>query len=101
MSSSLQGAERRAFGRKRTHIHAIVYTRGFRPIRCVVADISQGGAKLELAEAFRLPPNFRLVWEGSGMESMCEVRHQSEATVGAMFLDGKGAEIVRYILAPA
>jgi hypothetical protein len=95
------GAERRAFGRRPTHIHGMVYTRGFRPIRCIVTDISEGGARLELSEAFRLPPNFRLMWEGSGMETMCEVRHQSDAMVGAMFLDGKGAEIVKYVLGAA
>ena len=99
MSAEGSGAERRAFGRRPTHLHAIVHTRGFRPIRCVVKELSEGGAKLELSESFRLPPNFRLVWEGSRMETMCEVRHQTDATVGAMFLDGKGAEIVKYMLA--
>ena len=98
MSSNFQGAERRAFGRRPTHLHALIFTRGFRPIRCVVKDISEGGARLEMSESFRLPLNFRLVWEGSEIAASCEVRHQKDSTVGAMFVDGHGPKIIREMM---
>lgn len=57
------GADRRAFGRRQTRQHAFVHLRGVRPVRCLVA-------RLELAQLCRVPQNFRLVWEGIGLEAM-------------------------------
>ena len=100
MSVLQTAADRRAFGRRPTHLHAIVYARGLRPIRCVVKDMSEGGARFELSESFRLPFTIRVVWEGSALEAVCEVRHQRDTTVGAMFIDGQGPKIVNTILGP-
>lgn len=91
------GADRRAFGRRQTRQHAFVRLRGVRPVRCLVTDLSEGGARLELAQLCRVPLNFRLEWEGTGLEAMCEVRHQDSLTVGAMFTDGQGPKIIKAI----
>ncbi len=64
------GTDRRAFGRRQTRQHAFVHLRGVRPVRCLVTDLSEGGARLELAQLCRVPQNFRLVWEGIGLEAM-------------------------------
>lgn len=90
-------ADRRAFGRRKIQQHAFIHLRGVRPVRCLVTDLSEGGARLELAQLCRLPLSFRLEWEGIGLEAMCETRHQDTTTVGAMFTDGQGPEILKAI----
>ena len=91
------GADRRAFGRRQTRQHAFVHLRGVRPVRCLVTDLSEGGVRLELAQPCRVPFSFRLEWEGIGIGAMCEVRHQDSLTVGAMFTDGQGPQIIKAI----
>jgi hypothetical protein len=83
---TVRGAEQRAFGRRQTFEHAIVRVAGRVPVRCIVRDISEGGALLDFGDEVWLPFSFRLVWEGTRREEHCETRHQSGGRIGVQFI---------------
>ena len=95
MSSISLSADRRAFGRRPTYQFAITHRSGRAPLRCVVRDISEGGALLEFGEPVSLPSCIRLVWEGSSLEADCEVRHIQGTRVGVQFRGDAGTRIVK------
>lgn len=95
------GADRRAFGRRPTNLHAVIHIPRRPPIRCVVKDISEGGALLELAGAASLPMRISLVWDGSGVEARCEVRHVSGTRVGVQFICDNGRHVAKETIAVA
>jgi hypothetical protein len=74
--------ERRQFGRRRSRLHALIATRGRPPVPCVICDVSDGGAFVEVANPQWLPSRFliRLVMNGS--ESECEITRRTAAGVG-------------------
>jgi hypothetical protein len=80
-----QGPERRAFGRRQTSDHAIVRVQGRPSMRCVVKNISEGGALLDFGAEVWLPYNFQLVWETGGREEACEIKHRNGPFVGVLF----------------
>jgi hypothetical protein len=86
MEKPVRGVEQRAFGRRQTLEHAIVRIAGRPPMRCIVRDISEGGALLDFGEQVWLPFNFRLVWEGTQREEDCETRHQNSGRIGVQFV---------------
>ena len=81
-----QGIERRQFGRRETTLHGWVAVEGRPRIACVVKNISEGGALLELPITKYLPFHFNLVIDCKGFQALCEVRHQSESHVGVQFV---------------
>ena len=92
MSFGKPPVERRAFGRRQAEEHAIVRVAG-RPLqRCVIRNISEGGALLDFGEPVWLPFSFRLQWEGTKREETCETRHQNGGRVGVLFVAKKAAE---------
>ena len=95
MREPSNGADRRLFGRRATYQHAVVHVSGRTPVRCVVLDISAGGALLDFGEAVTLPSRLRLVWEGSGDQALCEVRHIQGTRAGVQFLCEAGPRIAR------
>jgi PilZ domain len=80
-----QSAERRQFGRRKTYVHAIIKARGRSAMPCVMRDVSEGGALLEVSHPEWLPPRFRLIIEANGFEGDCEVVHRAEDSVGVRF----------------
>jgi methyl-accepting chemotaxis protein len=78
--------ERRQFGRRQTYQHGIISLRGRPPLRCVMRDVSDGGAMLEVGQPEWVPARFRLVIEATGLECDCEVVHRTGAGVGVRFL---------------
>jgi PilZ domain len=98
MREPLNGADRRSFGRRATYQHAIVHVSGRTPVRCLVLDVSAGGALLDFGEAVSLPSRLRLVWEGSGEEALCEVRHIQGVRAGVQFLCEAGPRIAREMI---
>ena len=56
------------------------------PVTCIVRNVSEGGALLELPANTWLPFNFRIEIEGEGIACDCEVRHQRDNMVGVCFV---------------
>ena len=79
--------ERRKHPRRKGFWRAFACLPGRAPLSCIVRDISEGGARLEFAEALRFPPKFRLFIEAHNIEYHCEVRHVSANSVGVFFYD--------------
>jgi hypothetical protein len=99
MAMSSNPADRRAFGRRPTNQYAVAHVAGRAPLRCVVRDISEGGALLEFGEPVLLRNRLRLVWEGSGEQAECEVRHVQGAKAGVQFICPNGPRIAREAIA--
>jgi PilZ domain len=88
-------SDRRAFGRRPTFQHASAVISGRPPLRCIVRDISEGGALLDFGEPVSLPYRLRLVWDGSGAFAECDVRHVQGANAGVQFTCQDGPRIAR------
>jgi hypothetical protein len=99
MAMSSNPADRRAFGRRPTNQHAMAHIAGRAPLRCVVRDISEGGALLDFGEPVLLRNRLRLVWEGSSEQAECEVRHVQGSNAGVQFICPNGPRIARQSLA--
>ncbi len=84
--------ERRQFGRREALLHGIALIPGRGSVHCVVTNQSDQGAHLEFKEKLVLPPIIRLKIEASGVEHICNVRHQREKGVGVVFVDQVSAE---------
>lgn len=85
MQRPIQGPDRRTFGRRQTSDHAIVRVQGRPSMRCVVKNISEGGALLDFGAEVWLPFNFQLNWEIGGREELCEIKHRNGQFVGVFF----------------
>lgn len=81
-----RASERRQFGRRLTHVHAVILARGRPAEPCVMRDVSEGGALLEVRYPRLLPSRFRLVAEAVGFEADCEIAHRSHDTAGVRFI---------------
>jgi PilZ domain len=99
MTTYSNPADRRAFGRRPTNQHAMAHIVGRAPLRCAVRDISEGGALLEFGEPVLLRNRLRLVWEGTGQQAECEVRHVQGAKAGVQFICPNGPRIARESIA--
>lgn len=87
MSKIPEGQERRAFGRRRSRIHALLLVPGRPPSPCVVRNWSPSGAMLELGELIEPPFNVKLRLFGTEDELACEVRHLRRYRMGVLFTD--------------
>lgn len=76
--------DRRAFGRRATHIAASVRI-GYRIEACTIKDLSEGGALLEFPENVELPARLWLSWRDMPNEVVCEVRHVRGRNAGVQF----------------
>jgi hypothetical protein len=85
MTKPFSGIERRAFGRRETQEHAVVRIAGRPPLRCIVRNISDGGALLDFGQEVWLPFQFRLIWEGTKREETCDIKHQNGPRIGVSF----------------
>ncbi len=81
----MAGADRRQFGRRQTCVHATIALRGRPAILCVMRDVSEQGALLEVLHPEWLPTRFRLIVEALGIESDCEVVRRTDGAVGVRF----------------
>ncbi len=78
--------ERRQFGRRESSLHGWIVAEGRPRIACVVRNVSDGGALLELPVPKGLPFHFSLVIDCKGFQALCEVRHQSDQRMGIQFV---------------
>ncbi len=86
-------AERRQFGRRRTFLHGWIRLHGRPSVTCIVQDLSEGGAMLELPDNAWLPFRFHLTIESEGLETDCEVCHERENRIGVRFLKEAAAPV--------
>ncbi len=87
MPRSAAPADRRAFGRRETFMHAIARVPGRPGEPCIVRDYSSGGALLEFPVDFEPTGPFRLSIEAKGIDAVCEVRRRDGRTFGIRFLE--------------
>ena len=87
-------AERRQFGRRQTCVHASIALRGRPSVLCVMRDVSEDGALLEVAHPEWLPSRFRLIVEAFGFESDCQVVRRTAVAVGVRFMTRIGSHLV-------
>lgn len=87
MPRSAAPADRRAFGRRETFMHAIARVPGRPGEPCIVRDYSSGGALLEFPVDFEPTGPFRLSIEAKGVDAVCEVRRRDGRTFGIRFLE--------------
>jgi hypothetical protein len=84
--------EHRAAPRRRTLIAAqIRYGGGAVTTDCVVRNISETGAKVDVSEGVVLPERFDLVIPQKNVVHACELRWRRGAEAGVAFLDAAAA----------
>jgi PilZ domain len=86
IGASARPIERRQFGRRKTSIHGLISARGRPDVPCVMRDVSDGGALLEVPHPQWCPSRFRLVIEANGFETECEIVHRTATAVGVRFM---------------
>jgi hypothetical protein len=81
-----QHPERRRFSRHRTSLYATLSTpsRASRP--CLVVDLSEGGAKVEVDFPEWQPARFHLAIGAAGFDADCEVVRRGDSYVGVRFV---------------
>ena len=78
--------ERRLTPRRNTYIEAlIVFDGGRRYAACIIRDLSDGGAKLELDKAIGIPNSFDLIAPGHRPHS-CRVAWRALREIGVQFV---------------
>jgi len=85
MESFARAPERRQFGRRQTQVHAFIMARGRPAVLCIMRDVSDGGALLEVPHPEWLPKRFRLAIEASRFQVECEIVHREDGAVGVRF----------------
>ena len=83
---SIHTPERRQFGRRQSCLHGWVLIEGRPKTACLVRNVSEGGALLELPVPKVLPFHFQLFIDFVGFEATCEVRHKGESWMGVQFV---------------
>ena len=83
-------SDRRQFGRRCVHEHAIAHFPGRPALYCIIRDLSVRGAFLLFRGPVFVPFWFQLVVEHRDIKTLCEVRHQSTPGVGVMFIEEAG-----------
>ena len=85
--SHLDATDRRQHRRRQTFMPGTVTVAGRPPIRCVIRNISDGGALLVLEKPQSLPYGFLLEIDGQDDIYGCEIRHHYGLKVGVEFVD--------------
>lgn len=80
------GAERRQFGRRKVLKSAVVMQEGREDIRCLVVDLSQGGARLQSDKVGDIMPTLRLLLPDDDTYYDCRLVHRQPGAVGVEFL---------------
>ena len=56
-------------------------------LSCIVRNVSQGGALLEVRDPEKLPKHFRLVISSDRFAADCEARHRTANGIGVLFTE--------------
>lgn len=63
----------------------IVFNAGFAVFDCVVRNISEGGAMLQLSGPLGIPRQFELIMDPGSPRRKCTVRWRTENAIGVSF----------------
>ena len=78
--------ERRASPRRETNESALIAFRGSPPmIRCIVWNVSEGGACLGLERTSEIPEAFQLVFNSGEPSRTCYMMWRAEKRIGVAF----------------
>lgn len=77
--------DQRKFGRRAVAIHATVEVLGRPHFPCLVRNLSEGGALIELIDRADLPPLFGLRLQNSNASIECERTHRTGTAYGVAF----------------
>ena len=78
--------ERRQYVRRRTFKGGrIVFNRHFSAIECIVRNLSEGGACLEVANSIGIPDDFQLSVAADGLNRCCHVAWRGSGRIGVAF----------------
>lgn len=83
--------EQRKFGRRAVAIHATIEVECRTIVSCVVRNLSEGGALLELIDTVALPPSFILRLHNSDAKIPCMLNRSNANTHGVVFEQINGA----------
>jgi hypothetical protein len=85
--------DRRQVPRQRTQLSARVMIDSSLRV-CVISDISEMGARLELGTSITLPTNFILdMTQNGSVLRMCELRHRTGGSAGVRFVPTPPAKL--------
>lgn len=90
--------ERRAFGRRRSCIHAMLLVPGRPPSPCIIRNYSLSGALLELNECLDPPFNLKLRIDCTGEIVDCELKHARGNRVGVILLGAAVGDVLERAL---
>jgi hypothetical protein len=99
MTEKSNGIERRKFGRKETNLDATARLASGLIAKCVIRDLSQGGALVEFPDGAVQPGRLRLSWEGNA-DVLCEVRRVAGNRAGVEFTNSAHLNIARPMVEP-
>ncbi|MFC5068741.1 PilZ domain-containing protein [Flaviflagellibacter deserti] len=86
MAGAVEQPQRRRYERVPISIEANLRVPRARPLGCVVRDVSQEGALVQLLRPVRLPPQFVLDIEGNlPVRRLCSLTWQNEDMAGIKF----------------
>jgi hypothetical protein len=88
-----QRIEWRQFGRRWSNVHGWIHVDGRPRAACLVRNVSEGGALIEIEpSAGLIPDQFTLVIQALQIEIGCEVRHQRHGSLGVRFTSRGGRQ---------
>ncbi|MBS0240975.1 MAG: response regulator [Proteobacteria bacterium] len=83
-----QSKDQRGTGRTRMLKGGVIaFSARHATIPCVVRDISEGGARLQVSQSTNVPDTFELIVELDGLEATCEIAWRKVTEVGVRFLE--------------
>jgi len=83
-------SNRRTERRQRVYKQArIVFNNGFAVFDCIVRNISQGGAMLEMETLLGIPPSFQVILDHDARGRPCRVVWRTDKRMGIAFGDGQ------------
>ena len=94
MKPASNPADRRIFGRRESHIEAVVTIGGRHSEPCILRNISDQGALIEFASDVPAAATFRLRIDAKDAEALCEVRHRNGKLLGVRFVGGNMAAVL-------
>lgn len=83
----------RQFGRRSAHQHGWVCVAGRPKVPCVVLDIWEGSAFIQVSGAEWLPAQFELELSGDNVRLICEIKHRNARGIGVRIMrPSRGAQ---------
>jgi hypothetical protein len=81
--------ERRKYPRRETLTWGkLIFNHPLTVIDCLVRDISEGGACLELSVPAQIPETFELIIKPNSKRQLCSVAWKNEKRIGVEFKEG-------------